>query len=75
MSFHRDHVARFIAALNFTPEAGKQIMERAEVAIAEYSSSEEGNFSGGKLGEVLGDPELVSTFDEMWEKHHFVLNP
>ena len=66
--FHRDHVGRFVAALNFTPEDGKKIKERAEAAIAEFSSSEEGHFSGDKLEQVLGSPELVRAFDDMWEK-------
>lgn len=66
--FHRDHVARFVAALNFTPDEGNKIKDRAEAAIAEFSSSEDGHFSGGKLEEVLGNSDLVRTFDEMWEK-------
>lgn len=74
MSFHRKRVERFVAALNFTPEEGAEIKKRAETAIAEFSNSEDGNFSGGKLEEVLGNKERVEAFDELWEKHRAVLN-
>ena len=73
--FHRDHVARFVAAFNFTPEEGEKIKKRAEDAAAEFSSREKGNFSGGSLEEVLGSKELADTFKYMWEKQHAVLNP
>ncbi|MBI4088596.1 hypothetical protein HY415_00700 [Candidatus Kaiserbacteria bacterium] len=73
--FHRNHVAQFVAALNFTSQEGEDIKKRAEAVIAVFSSSAEGHFSGGKLEEVLGSPELVRTFGEMWEKHQIVWNP
>ena len=73
--FHKDHVARFVAALNFTPDEGAKIKQRAEDAAAKFSSVEEGHFSGGSLEEVLGSPELAATFSDMWEKQQAVLNP
>ncbi len=73
--FHRDLIARFVAALNFTPEEGAKIKKRAEEAVAEFSSPEEGHFSGGSLEEVLGSKKLADTFSDMWEKQHVVLNP
>lgn len=73
--FHKDHIARFVAALNFTPDEGAQIKKRAEDAAARFSSVEEGNFSGGALEEVLGSKDLADTFSNMWETQHTVLNP
>lgn len=66
--FHRNHVARFIAALDLTPDERAGIEERAETAIAEFTSHEEGHFSGARLEEVLGNPELTHSFNDMWER-------
>ena len=73
--FHRDHIARFVAALNFTPDEGEKIEKRADEAATEFSSREEGHFSGGSLEQVLGSKELADTFSDMWEKQHVALNP
>jgi hypothetical protein len=73
--YHKDHIARFVTKLDLPYEEIGEIKERVEKAAKEFSSIEEGYFSGGSLEEVLGKNELVETFREMWEKQNAVLNP
>jgi hypothetical protein len=73
--YDRHHVARFVAALNFTGTDGEQIKQRAEDIIKEHGDPKEGVFPGRHLERVLGSPELLKTFNDMWERQHGVLNP
>ena len=68
MAFHRDHVSRFLVAAKVPAHEGERIKQRAEAAIAEFGHDNKSLFSGGKLDEVIGDPELVGKFNEMWER-------
>jgi|GEM_PF-2866488 hypothetical protein len=64
--FHRDHVTRFLTALDLKPEDAAAIESRTEAAIAQFGDNE-GHFSGGRIAEVLGNAELAEKFNEMWE--------
>jgi len=68
MAFHRDHLTRFLAKAGQPAAEDAKILQRAETAIAEFSDKDTGMFSGGKLGEVIGNSELVTKFDDMWER-------
>ena len=67
MSFHREQLVKFVAAANVPEDEGIRIMNRAQIAIVEYSSIAEGEFSGGKIGYVLCNAELVTKFNTMYE--------
>ncbi len=67
MAFHKDHVVRFLAAAGLKTEEDTAILQRADAAIETYSDKDTGMFSGGKLDEVIGNPELVTKFTGMWE--------
>jgi hypothetical protein len=67
MAFHKNHVVRFLAAAGLGPNQDKAVLERVDDAIEAFSNKDKGMFSAGKLDEVIGNPELVTKFNDMWE--------
>ena len=61
--FSKDHVARFIRSRRLGPEVAEDITKRLD-EIAD----KDGLFSGGRIGEVLGDANLEKKFDEDFER-------
>jgi hypothetical protein len=68
MAYHRDHVKRFLDRVDLASGKSKAIEDRVESAILHSGDKKHGIFSGGKLPEVLGDPDLELKFYDMWEK-------
>lgn len=68
MAYNRRHVVNFLALAELPEEDRKVILKRADAAAEEFSSRQEGNFSGGSLGDVLGNPDLENQFHDLWEK-------
>ncbi len=67
MAYHKDHIVRFLAVAGLKPEEETAVLQRADAAIVTFSDKDTGRFSGGKLDEVLGNPELVTKFNSMYE--------
>jgi len=67
MSYSRSNVENFLNQTGAPEEDRVATLARADEAIAEFSSSEDTMFSGGKLEYVLGDTKLVQRFLELWE--------
>jgi hypothetical protein len=65
VSYHRDHIARFLQISATSEEQAKAILARAKAAVG-ISEEDGGIFSADNLARILGDPELVSEFDTLW---------
>lgn len=72
MSYNRDHVVRFLDASATSAEQDERILARANAAIDDPADELSGKFSASKLDEVLGDPELIVKFNEMWNTGQLV---